>query len=209
MISRKQTDIKQSEAEKAIAFANAGAKTRYDKKHKPINMDVGDEAYLKLHHGYTIPGLTNRKLSPQRAGPFRILRKVGALAYKLKLPPVIKIHPVISIAQLEPAPKKPDPYGRKHTTDPGLIQTKNDATTPIPDAPSYEISRILNERISQGGKTQYLVQWKGYDQSNNVWYDEKDLDNAREAIQDYKNRLSSRPTPRRFNKKTRRIAARS
>lgn len=45
------------EAEQAMAFANATAKSYYDAHHKPI--DLGFMAYLRLHHDYIIPDLTN------------------------------------------------------------------------------------------------------------------------------------------------------
>jgi hypothetical protein len=43
------------------------------------------------------------KLSYQRVGPFRVIRKVGTLAYELDSPGHWKIHVVISVSQLEPA----------------------------------------------------------------------------------------------------------
>ena len=86
------------------------AKVRYDSQHAPVDLKVGDKAYFRLHHGYTIPGITNHKLSNQRAGPFKIMEKVGNLAYRLRLPPVMKIWSVVSIAQIEPH-HGPDPYG--------------------------------------------------------------------------------------------------
>ena len=199
-------DIKRSQAHEAIAFANAKAKIRYDSKHKPINMKVGDQAYLRLHHGYTIPGLTNKKLSSQREGPFPILRKIGSLAYELDLPPNMGIHPVISISQLEPAPSEPDPFGRVQR-EPGPVRAADDTESTIQEAPSYEIERILGERISRG-KQQYLVSWMGYNNARNVWYDEDNLGNAREAIQDYKDRKAARPAPKRLNKRTRGLAER-
>jgi hypothetical protein len=76
-------------------------------------MDIGDCAFLKLHKGYNLPGHPNRKLSEQRTGLFEIVWRVGKLAYKLKLPPYWKIHPVILVAQLQLALKGKDPYGRK------------------------------------------------------------------------------------------------
>ncbi|KAH8803727.1 hypothetical protein F5882DRAFT_392148 [Hyaloscypha sp. PMI_1271] len=50
-------------------------------------MDVGDMAFLRLHRGYNLPGKPNRKLSEQRTGLFEIVRRVGKMAYELKLPP--------------------------------------------------------------------------------------------------------------------------
>ena len=55
--------IKRDAADEAIAFANAVLKTRYDKKHIALYLKEGSYVYLKLHYGYKIPGLTNRKLS--------------------------------------------------------------------------------------------------------------------------------------------------
>lgn len=193
--------IKRDEAEESIAFANASAKARYDSKHKPLSFEVNDEAYLRLHKGYTIPGLSNRKLGPQREGPFRIKRKVGSLAYELDLPPIIEIHPVISIAQLEPAPKSEDPFKRPYPTNPGPVRAEGDDS-----APSYEIERIIGKRISRK-KLQYLVSWKGYNSAHNVWYNVENLDNAKEAIEDYETWLKARPPPRRQNKQSRRLLA--
>lgn len=90
--------IKRDTADEAIAFTNAVSKIRYNKKHTALHLKEGSYAYLKLHHGYKVPGLTNRKLSQQHAGPFKILEKVGNLAYRLELPPTMRIHPVVSIA---------------------------------------------------------------------------------------------------------------
>ena len=53
------------------------------------------------------------------------------------LPPTMKIHPAISIAQLEPAPMTHDRYGR----------ITESAET---EAPSYEIERLLEKRVTRG-----------------------------------------------------------
>lgn len=49
-----------------------------------------------------------RKLSPRYIGPFEILDQVGAVAYRLDLPPdFVNIHPVFHVSML-----------RKHESDP-------------------------------------------------------------------------------------------
>ena len=67
-------------------------------------------AYLELLEGYKIAGLSNMELALQRVGPFRVIERIGKLAYRLELPPPWKTWHIVSIAQLEPATKGQDPY---------------------------------------------------------------------------------------------------
>lgn len=64
---------------------------------------IGDYIYLKLQpyrqHSLKAPG--SHKLSPKFYGPFRISDKVGAVAYKLELPPTAAIHDVFHVSQLK------------------------------------------------------------------------------------------------------------
>lgn len=61
----------------------------------------------------TANAILSRKLGQQYAGLFTILERVGRLAYKLDLPPSWRVHNVISIQHLEPAPKEEGPFGRE------------------------------------------------------------------------------------------------
>ena len=183
--------LKRDEAEESLAFANAMAKERYDHSHKALDLPVGSQAFLRLHHGYELPGISNKKLHQQRAGPFKILEKVGSLAYRLELPPVMQIHPVISIAQLEPVPTATDPYSRPRNIMPPPI-TEGD-----PEDRPYEIEKLLDKRSTSRG-IRYLVKWKDHGNEHNVWYDVKDLSDAQELVQEYEERQSMLPDrPRR------------
>ena len=75
----------------------------------------------------------------------------------------MRIHPVISIAQLEPSTPGPDPYDRQLVVDPPPVV--DDDT----EAPSDEIERLNDKRITRD-KPYYLVKWKGYGHQHNVWY---------------------------------------
>lgn len=72
----------------------------YDQKHPLLVLQLGQEAYIRLHYGYKLPGVPNRKLDQQHAGPFTVKRMVGPNAYELELLQTMKIHSVISVAQL-------------------------------------------------------------------------------------------------------------
>lgn len=150
----------QVDAADAIKFAAMYMKNSYDAKHKPIFFKVGDFVSLRLHRGYNVPGIQGRntKIEQQFAGPFRILERIGRLAYRIELPPAMKIHPVISVAHLEPCPDPAkDPFGRPFA--------QNIILDPEPE-------KILNKRTlrRRGGglMTEYLIRFTGrpveYDQ---------------------------------------------
>ena len=165
---------------------SADAKVRYDVRHKPVTLEPGDLAFVKLHKGYHLPGLENSKLSNQRAGPFKVLRKYGNLAYKLDLPEIWKVHPVISVAMLEPAPKDSDPYQRPRDQGQDPVVDNED-----PDQREYEIEALLDKREvrkrgrGKGTVTEYLVKWKYWGPAHNVWYRAEDLQDAKELMDKY------------------------
>ena len=62
-------------------------KSYADKRRKHLKFEVDDLVYLKM---ITFKGRTRvverKKLDPRYLGPFRIIERVGAVAYKLNLP---------------------------------------------------------------------------------------------------------------------------
>ena len=117
------------EAQLAMDFAIASAKERYDSSHRQVDFQVGDKVMLKLHQGYHLPGRPSRKTSQQRTGPFKVIQKVGKLAYRLELPPTMKIHPVISVAHLASLPKGDDPFHRTPPA-PGPVEDSQSDSDP-------------------------------------------------------------------------------
>lgn len=145
-------------------------------------LKVGDWALLRLHKGYSIPstlGITT-KLSQQYVGPFKVVERVGRLAYRLAVPEDWKVHPVFTIAQLEPAPPpSDDPYQRPRPTHPQAVSA---------DGQDYDVERLLNKRVVRKGRglaTEYLLRWKGYGPEFDRWYNLKDLQDALELVEEY------------------------
>lgn len=68
------------------SFANAKSKVYYDVQHISLMLRSNDRAYLRLNYDYHLSNKSNRKVSPQRCDSFLIKRRIGRLAYKLKLP---------------------------------------------------------------------------------------------------------------------------
>lgn len=137
-------------AKRAIAFANVVTKARYEPRHKPLNMKAGDKVSLRLHRGYTQPGIKSRKFQKQRIGPFKILEKMGELAYELDIPPTWNIHPVISVTHLEPAPSGKDPWDRQQMEETGPIQDEQGESE---GEARYKIEKIIGKRVIRVGRS--------------------------------------------------------
>ena len=143
-----------------------------DPKRKPLTFTVGDKAYLRLSNdrskGYTLPSIIKPKISQQRVGPFEITQVVGKNAYRLKLPVTWRIHDVISVVYLDPAPKDPDPFDREPPPPPPVVKTADD-----PEA-EWEVECILKKRVTKKGRrgkpcVEYLVRWKGFGPEYDEW----------------------------------------
>jgi len=71
-------------------------------KRRPLEFEVEDKAFLKISPTRGVIRFGNRgKLSPRFIGPFEILERVGAVAYRLALPPSLDgVHDVFHVSQL-------------------------------------------------------------------------------------------------------------
>ena len=72
------------------------------------------------------------------------------------------------------------------------------------DRGQFEIAKVISSRARQG-KTEYLVQWKGLDESHNTWVSERDLNQI--ALNSFRDaqpplRRSARLRSKAFNART-------
>ncbi|GKA53826.1 putative reverse transcriptase domain-containing protein [Tanacetum coccineum] len=69
-------------------WAEVGDSQRYtDMRRKPLEFQVGDKVMLKVSPWKGVIRFGKRgKLNPHYIGPFKIIAKVGAVAYRLELP---------------------------------------------------------------------------------------------------------------------------
>ena len=144
---------------------------------------------LRLHKGYNIPAneLTGKKYGQQFVGPFKVLERVGKLAYRLAVPNHWQIYPVFTVAQLEPCPDpNTDPYKRARPDYPPAVNVDHEGE-------QWEIERLLNKRVVKKGRgkaTEYLIRWKGWGPEWDAWTNAKHM-NAKELVDDYeRNALS-------------------
>jgi hypothetical protein len=155
-----------------LQAAQQRQKGYYDQSRRVQTFAEGDMALLSTKN----IGLQGRsKLLPRYVGPFKVLSKVGELAYRLDLPPTMRIHNVFHVSKL----KAFHDDGRIQTPPPPLI---------VDGQEEYEVEHIYSHRDVKKGKSvrrEYLVRWKGYGVEHNEYVSEKDLRNATGKINEY------------------------
>ncbi|GJW13551.1 putative reverse transcriptase domain-containing protein [Tanacetum coccineum] len=78
-------------------------KSYADRKRKPMEFEVGDRVMLKVSPWKGVVRFGKRgKLNPRYVGPFRVLAKVGKVAYKLELPQELsRVHHTFHVSNLK------------------------------------------------------------------------------------------------------------
>jgi hypothetical protein len=109
---------------------------------------------------------SNKKLSFKYYGPFKVMEKIGEVAYGLDLPETSKIHPVLHVSQL----KKQVPKDASVTE--GLSSVSMDPMKTI--LPESCLGRRLVKRGSQT-VLQVLVKWTNLPKSMATWEEASDI----------------------------------
>ncbi|GJW39252.1 putative reverse transcriptase domain-containing protein [Tanacetum coccineum] len=78
-------------------------KSYSDLKHKPMDFQVGDNVMLKVSPWKGVVRFCKRgKLNPRYVGPFKVIEKVGDVAYKLELPEELsRVHNTFHVSNLK------------------------------------------------------------------------------------------------------------
>ncbi|GJR61080.1 putative reverse transcriptase domain-containing protein [Tanacetum coccineum] len=98
-----ETTEKVIQIKKRIQAAQDRQKSYADRRRKPLEFEVGDKVMLKVSpwKGVICFGKWG-KLNPLYIGPFKILAKVGTLAYRLELPEQLsRVHSTFHVSNLK------------------------------------------------------------------------------------------------------------
>ncbi|PKU61033.1 hypothetical protein MA16_Dca029063 [Dendrobium catenatum] len=134
-------------------------KRQADGHRRDIQFEVGEKVYLKLrpYRQKTVANRRNEKLSPRYFGPYEVLERIGAVAYRLKLPPTATIHPVFHVSQLRKA------IG-DYTANPELPATLTEDLEVV-----LEPLELMGVRQKEEGTKEVLIQWKNLPDYEATW----------------------------------------
>jgi hypothetical protein len=109
-------------------------------------------------------------------GPFQIEEIVGEsqLAYRLQLPPQMRIHPVFHVSLLEPY--KENRLAGRTQERPPPVEVEGEL--------EYEVKEIVDSKVVRG-KLQYHVEWVGYGPEERTWEPVEHVGHAADAIEEY------------------------
>ncbi|GJX37513.1 putative reverse transcriptase domain-containing protein [Tanacetum coccineum] len=98
-----ETTKKIIQIKKRIQAALDRQKSYADRRRKPLEFEVGDKVMLKVSPWKGVIRFGKRgKLNPRYIGPFRIIAKVGTLAYRLELPEQLsQVHSTFHVSNLK------------------------------------------------------------------------------------------------------------
>ena len=115
----RDTSEKVSLIRQCLLTAQSRQKSYADVWHRPLEFEVGDHVSLKVMPKRRVVRFGKRgKLSPRFIGPFKILERVGTVAYQLALPPSMSgVYEVFHVSML-----------RKYTPDWRQIEVDTDDT---------------------------------------------------------------------------------
>ena len=149
-----------------LVLAQNRMKQQADQHRSERSFDVGDWVFLRLQP-YKQMSLKqakkDNKLSPKYYGPYKVLQKIGTMAYKLEQPATSRLHPVFHVSCLKRVIgyKLPVQTILLELDEEGKIILELEAVT------ETRTRQLRNRSISE-----YLIKWKNLSVEDSTWEDE-------------------------------------
>ncbi|GJX20666.1 reverse transcriptase domain-containing protein [Tanacetum coccineum] len=105
-----ETNEKIVQIKERLKTGRSSQKSYADKRHKPLEFQVGDRVLLKVSPWKGVVRFGKKgKLAPRYVGPFEIVEHVGPVAYRLKLPQELScVHDTFHVPNLKKCLAEPD-----------------------------------------------------------------------------------------------------
>lgn len=138
-------------------------KHQADKKRTERQFEVGQSVFVKLqpYVQSSVAHRVNQKLSYRYFGPFQIIQRIGAAAYKLRMPADSSVHPVFHVSQLKLA------IGSS-------VQVSSDIPSP-PSSFQYPLKILQRHHVPNHNSDHILVHWSEWPEHLAAWEDEQAL----------------------------------
>ena len=105
----------------------------------------------------------DNKLAPKYYGPYKVLQKIGSMAYKLELPATSRVHPVFYISCLKKVIRDKIPIQN--------ILPELDEEGKVILEPK-KISEIRINQLRSRVITEYLIKWQNLLVEDSTWEEE-------------------------------------
>lgn len=135
-------------------------KQEADKHRSERSFDIGDWVFVKLqpYRQQSVVVRSSQKLAPKFFGPYKVLDKIGSVAYKLELPSYSRIHPVFHVSQL----KRLVGEVTSTTQLPTILQET------VEKVPECCLGRKMVKRQNRAA-TMVLVKWRDESEDTATW----------------------------------------
>ena len=118
----------------------------------------------------------SKKLTERYVGPYAIEEVVSSNVVKLRLPSLMRIHPVVNVSRI--VRYKEQVKGQK---------VEEGKPVEIEGVEEWEVEKILNKKKIRG-VVKYLVWWKEFTAEGDTWERKENLKNAEELIKEFEQR---------------------
>ncbi|XP_072953304.1 uncharacterized protein [Typha angustifolia] len=150
-----------------LATAQNRMKQTHDKGRREREFEVDQLVFVRAqpYRQSTLRPILNQKLGYKYYGPYRVLQRIGPVAYRLDLPEGTRIHPVFHVSALKAQ------IGPNHVVGSTLPE-------PMEEDGSNEPVRVLSRRRRRQGsrlETEVLIEWLGKPTDESTWELETDI----------------------------------
>ncbi len=133
-------------------------------------------------------------------GPFKIIREITPVSFRLALPSNYRISPTFHVSLLKPAGGSRGAEDQEEAEDPGAPPIVIDGEE------VYRVQEILDSR-RRGRVIQYLVDWEGYGPEERSWVSAEDILDP-SLTTDFHRTNPEKPAPRPRGRPRRRLPPR-
>ena len=163
----------QAAARAALELAQQRQKLAADRTRRHITYAVGAKVLLSTKD-LAMAGFD--KFKGRYVGPFKVVKVVSPVAYKLQLPASMRVHPVFHVSKLRPFLEQSAFKHARVDKPPPLF---SDSTGVF-----HDVEAIVDHKVANG-VTLYRARWVGWDPLDDTWVDASAFELCPEVLEEY------------------------